>query len=1284
MRAATRNLIRKIWYGGWIFVASFLIMLALVFSATRLMLPLATDYKADIEALASRLLGYPARITRIDTDWRWFKPRLKLLGVSLQDEAAGSDLFAAEEIILAMNPFSSIVNRRIEIDELTVVRTDFSLRRDAAGSLSVQGFALPAAADGSSAAAGALPPFLTGRTLRMIDSTVRFEDAVSGIDYRLEAVNLALRLGRQEHRIYLSVNLPETLGERFEAGAELRGDLRDPQALRGRIYLRAAGLDVPATLRKTSYRDSVESGRADFALWVELDNDARREIQGNVQLRNFAGDFAGLPVLSGFRSPFDRISADLRARISGAELELELENLLLAAGEDVSPPGGLALKIPVTGPGRFSSGEIMIDNLRLRDVWPAAAHYPPLRDALGKAGIRGVTGNLLEFYGGWRPGEGGRRIALSTRFEGLTISGTGNTPGVSALRGTARVLDDRAVVDFETVGSEFEYSRLFRNRLKLNRLHGPVFASYSGSGVTLAARDLFLQTPHIASRHWFDIVLAAGRAPYADIYSIYEDGDVKAAGQYYPVSVMSEKLVSWLDKGVVGGRLVAGDLELRGPLDRFPFRGGEGVFRIDTDFDGMEVNYFNDWPHLKEARIHTKFRAATFAAAVHEGRVSGMDISGADVWITNFRKSWLVASIPLYGPLGGTADFLRNSGLREHLDPLIDRVEASGMQAGLVDLEIPLHQGAAARWGLTASIFDGSLTFAGTGLTFGNFNARVRADHESLHADPFAAGLNGHPVGVDIATYADGGGNTARIAIAGAVAPADLLPRSGFDAAAYIKGMAMLNAAIDLPLTGAAERARHPSISLKLDAGAAMLDLPAPFAKEAGVPANLWAHARFTDQAVLCDIAYGGWLEGGLRFRSGALERAHIRLHEEGGSALPETPGVLVTGRVEELNIDQWLGLRGAGAAAVNPLQRLELKVSRLTYLQRTLDDALLQLTQQAQDWLAAVDSGVLSGSVAIPKQQGPSRPKLVFELKHMDVDRLFNRPRTPGKQLLPGELPSFRLRGERILLNGWSLRQVELETDVDAAAQTLYGALRIGDPDVGLSGTAEWSADKNGAHRTEISLVFDSKNVGRGLGKFGYAEVIRDGTGTAKFDLAWPAPPQGFDLKLMRGEAEISLKDGQVLEIEPGGGRLFGLLSVQTIPRRLAFDFKDLFSEGFRFDKMKGRFEFSEGNAYTENYYIDGPVGRIDINGRVGMVQRDYDQKILFRPDLSSSLPIVGTLLGGTGTGVALIMVDRIARLFGKQTDDLARLEYTLTGSWEDPVMKPVRQPRKKPKADK
>jgi uncharacterized protein (TIGR02099 family) len=1270
MRATTRNILRRIWYTCWIFAASFLIMLALAFSAIRLMLPLATDYKVDIENLVSRQLGLQAQISSIDTDWRWFKPRLKLIGVRLG--AAGSELFAAEEIILAMNPFSSIVKRRVEIDEVTVVRTNFSLRRDQAGLFYAQGFALPR----STEMVLSVPPFLHDRTLRVIDSAAALVDDKSGMDYRLEAVNLTVQTGQREHRAYLSVLLPEEIGERFEAGVELRGDLQDLPNLRGRLYVQAASVELPAVLQKTRYRDSIRAGQLDVALWAELDSDARRELQGNVNLKGFAGDFAGLPLLSGFEPPFDSLSADFRAQLAGTELELELENLLLARGDDVAPLNGLALKTSVDG--AMAGGEIMIDHLRLKDVWPLAAQHPRLREALHTAGIQGVSGNILRFYGRWDIGTGD--IALVSRFEELGISGSAQTPSVSALRGKVRLLNKTAVAELETVGSQVDYPRLFRNKLELRNLSGAIFVRYADSGLTLATRNLFLQTPHIVSRHWFDLIFTQGRAPYANIYTTFEDGDIKAAGQYYPVSIMSEKLVAWLEAAVIDGRLASGDMELQGPLEKYPFRNQEGIFRIDADFDGMELNYFNDWPHLQQARLHARFFGATLAIAIHEGEFSGLDIVGADAWITDFRNSWLIAQVPVYGVLAGTVDYLRGSGLRKSFDPLIDQVEATGMHAGFLRLDIPLYQGPEALWYLKSSIFDGGVLFRDAGLKFTQINSDLLIDHDSLYAEPFGTSLNGHPLLAAIDTFAEAGGNTARIALDGDVAPANLLPQSGLSPAAYLKGTAGLSVAIDLPLTGNGDARRHPAIDLKLDASSTAIELPAPFAKAAGVPAALFVHTEFREKAVHADVDYAGWLDGKLRFESGALERGDIRFYG-GKPKLPAAAGVLLSGRVDELNVDQWLALSPAGTTgAVNPLQRLELKTRKLTYLKRTLDNAVLQLTQKSQHWVAALESEFLTGSVAIPKQ-GISAPGLAFNLKYGDFDRLLKESPLGGKQLVPADIPSFRLDAETILLNGWTLKQLKLEADVDAVRQVLKSSVNIADPDVGLQGTAEWRIDKRGGQRTETSLAFNSGNIGRGLGAFGYAEIVREGSGTAKFDLAWPAAPHKFDLGLMAGDAQISLNDGQVLEIEPGGGRLFGLLSVQTIPRRLAFDFKDIFSEGFRFDKMRGNFEFSEGNAHTDDYYIDGPAGRIDIKGRVGMVQRDYDQRVVFRPDLSSSLPIVGTLLGGTGTGLALILADRVARLFGKQADDLARLEYTLTGSWDDPVMTIVKQQNKKAK---
>jgi uncharacterized protein YhdP len=71
----------------------------------------------------------------------------------------------------------------------------------------------------------------------------------------------------------------------------------------------------------------------------------------------------------------------------------------------------------------------------------------------------------------------------------------------------------------------------------------------------------------------------------------------------------------------------------------------------------------------------------------------------------------------------------------------------------------------------------------------------------------------------------------------------------------------------------------------------------------------------------------------------------------------------------------------------------------------------------------------------------------------------------------------------------------------------------------------------------------------------------------------------------------------------------VFGLLSLQTLPRRLTLDFSDVFKKGLTFDRIKGSFLLERGDAYTTNLYLDGPAARIDISGRTGLAVNDYDQ---------------------------------------------------------------------------
>jgi uncharacterized protein YhdP len=175
-----------------------------------------------------------------------------------------------------------------------------------------------------------------------------------------------------------------------------------------------------------------------------------------------------------------------------------------------------------------------------------------------------------------------------------------------------------------------------------------------------------------------------------------------------------------------------------------------------------------------------------------------------------------------------------------------------------------------------------------------------------------------------------------------------------------------------------------------------------------------------------------------------------------------------------------------------------------------------------------------------------------------------------------------------------------------------------------------------------------------------------------------WPQAPNALDLKDLSGKLDLKIGTGEVTEVDPGVGRLVGLLSLHALGKRLSLDFSDLFAKGLEFDKIEGQFDIRDGNAYTKNLLITSPSAQILIVGRTGLADRDYDQLVTVIPRVSSTLPLVGAIAGGPAVGVALVVTQE---LFGQQVDRIIQSQYQLTGSWDAPRI--VRLARNKDKQE-
>jgi uncharacterized protein YhdP len=214
------------------------------------------------------------------------------------------------------------------------------------------------------------------------------------------------------------------------------------------------------------------------------------------------------------------------------------------------------------------------------------------------------------------------------------------------------------------------------------------------------------------------------------------------------------------------------------------------------------------------------------------------------------------------------------------------------------------------------------------------------------------------------------------------------------------------------------------------------------------------------------------------------------------------------------------------------------------------------------------------------------------------------------------------------------------------------------------IRASGDWSL-RGGREETALDATFTAQDLGKMLDALGYAGIVEGGQTLAHVVGRWRGSPAQFGLAHIDGTLEVQVGKGRILDVSPGAGRLFGLVSLQAIPRRLALDFSDFFSKGLAFDSISGRFELRDGNAYTDDLALTGPAADIRVRGRTGLRQRDYAQDLDVTPRVGGVLPVVGALAGGPVGGVAGIVIQNV---LSTPIDQMVNAKYKVTGSWDRP----------------
>jgi uncharacterized protein YhdP len=182
-----------------------------------------------------------------------------------------------------------------------------------------------------------------------------------------------------------------------------------------------------------------------------------------------------------------------------------------------------------------------------------------------------------------------------------------------------------------------------------------------------------------------------------------------------------------------------------------------------------------------------------------------------------------------------------------------------------------------------------------------------------------------------------------------------------------------------------------------------------------------------------------------------------------------------------------------------------------------------------------------------------------------------------------------------------------------------------------------------------------------------------------AKLDgqLEWPGSPTDFEYPTLSGTFGIRVGAGQFTKLDPGMGKLLGVLSLQALPRRITLDFRDVFSEGFAFDTITGSTRIAGGVMHTDDLALAGPAAKVHLAGEVDLERETQRLSVRVQPSLSSVVstgagaaavallsanPLVGAAVGAGTLLAQKIMSDPIEQIFS--------YEYAVSGSWSEPVV--------------
>ena len=1240
----------------WIVLFGGLVFSSVLFGVHYWLLPHIGEYNETIAQDLSVAAHQRITVGRLEGYWDGLRLTLVLGDVTIYDKA-GHPALVLKRIENTLS-WWSLVYLEPRLHSIEIDQPNLSIKRDHNGMLSVAGIEVDVGGGG-----GFSDWLLRQDRIVIRNAEINWQDDVRAAP-PLELKNVYFRLDNsgRHHRFGLRGVPPAQLASPLDVRGDLHGEtVTDLAQWSGKLFARLDYVDIAAWRTWLTFPVSFPRGIGAARVWADLDSGQLTGITTDVELSQVVTRLGEDVKELNLQSLKGRIAWELLPdgfEFSTAHLALATQDGLVLPATDFMLHYQNA-SISKLERGAMSANEIDVEPLlALADYLPLTAD---LRNELAGYAPRGELHDIaINWNGNWpRP----QQYSIKSKFTGVGLQPVGRLPGFAGLSGQIDANEDGGTLYIDSENVAVDLPLVFGDELNLGSLMARVVWDRSGDQYNIKLNNIAFSNADVAGNVYGTYRTVVAGKGIIDLSGNLTRADARRVAHYIPLQV-AESARHWIDGAFLAGEAQDVQLRLRGNLDQFPFADStSGLFRVAVKVAGLTLDYANGWPRIENIAGDVIFSGGRMDIAVREGYIFGTKLAPVRAEIPDLAAHPRMLSIDgtAEGPTSDFLAFIARSPALESTKYFTGKIMAEGKGRLLLKLVMPLEHSASARVVGGYQFINNRLIKEGTPL-LEQINGLLEFTETSVRVSNITMNFLGGPATLSAASNRDG---VTHVTAHGRV-DMDSLRR----APRAPPWAQMLHGATDWKGELLLNNKRQIDLVIESSLAGIVSELPAPLTKAdpESMPLKIERHdVKISQERFIFILGnlVSAQLIGHEDDGHFAVERGNIIFGDASGMPTSRK-GIVMNGTIPDLDVDGWLTLLGNGNNIAPPnIAGIDLRIKDLDVFGRPFHDLAINGSGAPSGMLhVAVSGREIAGDVNWQPQT--ERKQLQARLKRLTIPA--QRPTgTPSFAAMGNagisNMPTLDLIAENFVLTDKALGKLEMIAAPDKDDWRIE-KLRLSNPDATVEIDGWWRNWLTHAH-TEANVHLEVADIGKLLVRLGQPQGIKRGTAQLDGTLSWDDAPYNIDYKTMSGNLVVEAKKGQFTKLDPGVGRLLGILSLQSLPQRLSLDFHDIFSTGLAFEEIIGAVKVNRGLAVTDNFRIQSPSAQIVMNGSVDLAAETQSLHVKITPSVSDAVSIAGALIGGPVAGVAAWVAQKLLK---DPFDLMTSYEYKITGTWKDP----------------